>query len=125
MKGLRIVARHLAPSLPEREEFVHLGALALAKVIGVKRALLRMGRNFKRAANDIETKARDVGREVQLRTFTAPQFLGKASDRSTLITDYRRGVLEEVLALLGIAGTVEAVEVHVERQDVTFRITWR
>lgn len=94
-------------------------------VIGVKRALLRMGRNFKRAANDIETKARDVGREVQLRTFTAPQFLGKASDRSTLITDYRRGVLEEVLALLGIAGTVEAVEVHVERQDVTFRITWR
>lgn len=140
VNGLRIVARHLSPSLPERAQFAALGrrfmrgyvstpigtaALALGKVIGVKRTLLRMGRNFKQAANYLECEAKDVGpREVHLRTFTAPRYLGRTSDRTTLITDYRRGVLEEVLTLLGASGTVEALEVRLAEQDVTFRVTW-
>jgi len=46
------------------------------------------------------------------------------NDRTTLIVEYRQGVLQEVLKLVGGEGTVEVVDAKPERHDVTFRITW-
>ncbi len=139
--ALRIVARHLAPQLPEHDQYVHLGrqfmkgfvstavgkaALAISRVIGPRRTLLRMGRNFKQATNYIETQTSEVAeRELHLRIYTHDRFLGKTRDRSTLVTDYRRGVLEAVLELIHVEGTVDITDVHPERQDVTFRLRWK
>lgn len=139
--ALRIVARHLAPQLPEHDQYVHLGrqfmqgfvatavgkaALAISRVIGPRRTLLRMGRNFKQATNYIETHTTEVGeRELHLRIYTHERFLEKTRDRSTLVTDYRRGVLLAVMEFIRVEGTVDITDVHPERQDVTFRLRWR
>lgn len=138
---LRIIARHLAPSLPENEQYVELGrrfmqgfvktgvgvaALAISRVIGVRRTLQRMGRNFKQAANYIEIEVTDAGpNEVIIRAYTQPRFLPKTADRSNLISDYRKGVIDQILKLIGVEGTVELTNVAFELQDFTYRVRWK
>jgi uncharacterized protein (TIGR02265 family) len=137
---IRVVAAAVMPDVPEHERYVLLGrrfmrgfaetavglaARQLGRLIGVRRTLLRMGRNFKQASNYLETEITEVSaNELRLRTFTNERFLARTRDRSTLVTDYRKGVLEEVLVLLDATGTVEIVDLKPERQDVTFRVTW-
>jgi uncharacterized protein (TIGR02265 family) len=137
---IRIAGNELLAHVPESERYVQLGrrfmrgfvdtgvgfaALQLGKLIGVKRTLQRMGRNFRQASNYLETEITDVGpKELRIRTFTAAAFLPRATDRTNLVTDYRRGVLTEVLVLLGAQGRVEVLEQDLERQDSTFRVTW-
>lgn len=138
---IRLVAAELMGELPEETRYVALGrrfmrgfvetgvgfaAHQLGKLIGVKRTLHRMGRNFKQASNYLETEVTEVGpRELLIRTFTNERFLARATDRTHLVTDYRRGVLQEVLALLGADGTVDIAELHVDKQDVSFRVAWK
>lgn len=138
---IRLVAAELVADQPESTRYVALGrrfmrgfvetgvgfaAHQLGKLIGVKRTLMRMGRNFKQASNYLETEVTEVGpRELHLRTFTNQRFLARTTDRTNLVTDYRRGVLQEVLALLGAEGAVEIIDLHVDRQDVTFKVTWK
>ena len=137
---VRTLAASLAADVPEDERYRHLGrlfmrgfvetplgfaALTTGKVFGIKRTLLRMGRNFRTAANYIESELVEVGpKEVRIRTYIHEKFLPRVTDRSLLISEYRQGVLQEVVALLGGKGEVRLVEAHLERQDVTFRITW-
>jgi glucans biosynthesis protein len=103
-----------------------LAALTIAKVIGVKRTLQRMGRNFKQATNSLEAEVTELGpKAVRIRTFTAERYLPRSADRSTLVTEYRKGLLEQTLVLIGAQGTVTIEEHHPERQDVTFRIEWQ
>lgn len=139
LQVIRILAKSLGAEVPEEDRFRHLGrlfmrgfvetpmgfaALTAAKVFGTKRTLLRMGRNFRTAANYIETELTDAGpKEVRIRTWISPKLLPRVSDRSMLIAEYRQGVLEEVIALLGSKGTVQIVDVKPDVQDVTFHIT--
>jgi len=105
---------------------IGFAALTAGKLVGVKRTLLRMGRNFRTAANYIETESVEVGpKELRIRTFISEKFLPRVTDRSMLIVEYRQGVLQEVMALVGGQGTVEIVDAKPERHDVTFRITWQ
>lgn len=138
---VRLCAQHLLPELPESERYSALGHLfiqgfietplglatfAIAKVIGVKRTLLRMGRNFKQATNYIEADIVDVGpKEVRIRTYTADRYLARITDRSELISEYRRGLLEEILVILNTEGTVTLTERHPERHEVTFLVAWK
>lgn len=139
--ALTVLATRLLGEVPERERYVELGrlfmrgfvgsplgiaALALSKLLGPRRALERMGRNFKQATNYLESEFTAVGAtEVRLRTFTGPAFLPRVSDRTTRVADYRRGLIVEMLEQIGTKDArVEIVEHHPERQDVTFRITW-
>ena len=137
---VRTLAAALGAEVPEADRYRHLGrlfmrgfvetplgfaALTTGKVFGVRRTLLRMGRNFRTAANYIESELVEVGpKEVRIRTYIHEKFLPRVSDHSLLISEYRQGVLQEVLALLGGKGEVAMVEANTQRQDVTFLITW-
>ena len=138
---LRALGQHTLGEIPEADRYRQLGrifmqgfvetplglaALALAKLLGPRRALERMGRNFKQATNYLEAEFTEVGpKEVRLRTFTAPQYLARAGDNATMIAEYRQGLLLETLKLIGAKdGNVEVVERRPAEQGVTFRITW-
>ena len=137
---IRTLGATLGAEVPEADRYQHLGrifmrgfvetplgfaALAAGRVFGVKRTLMRMGRNFRTAANYIETELTDVGpKELRIRTYIHEKFLPRVSDRSMLIVEYRMGVLQEVLALVGGKGVVKIVDAKPERHDVTFHITW-
>lgn len=141
LQVVRMVAGTVSANLPEGLRYRHLGrvfmrgfvqttigfaALTAGKLFGVKRTMLRMGRNFKTAANYIETTSEEVGpKELKIRTFIQPEFLPKVKDRSMLILEYRQGVLEEVLAQVGGVGTVEIIDPHPEVHDATFHIRWQ
>lgn len=137
---IRTLAATLGSEIAEGDRYQHLGrlfmrgfvetpvgfaALAAGKVFGTRRTLMRMGRNFRTAANYVETEVTEVGpNEVHIRTFISPRFLPRVSDRSMLIAEYRHGVLQEVLTLLGSKGSVKMARVRADLQDVTFHITW-
>lgn len=141
LEAARVMSRAFFPDLPEAERHRQLGrdfmkgyvqtaigfaTLATAKLIGVKRTLLRMGRNFRTAANYIEAEALDIGpKEVHLRATVGSEFLPRVRPGANdVIVHYRHGVLEETLALLGVAGTVDVLEVAADRPGGLFRITW-
>lgn len=138
---LRALSVHAVPGAADADRYRELGrifmrgfvetplgiaALALAKLIGPRRALERMGRNFKQATNYLEAEFTEVGpREVRLRTFTAPQYLARTVDHGTMIAEYRQGLLLETLTLVGAKEpNVEIVDRQPAQQSVTFRITW-
>ncbi|MFZ5443800.1 MAG: DUF2378 family protein [Myxococcota bacterium] len=137
---VRTVGDALASEVPERERYVHIGrlfmrgfvqtgvgfaALTAGKVMGVRRTLLRMGRNFRTAANYIETEFTEVGpKELLIRTWVREPFLSKIKDRSTLILEYRQGVLQEVMELVGGQGQVELLAADAARHDGRYRATW-
>lgn len=106
---------------------IGFATLTTAKLIGVKRTLLRMGRNSRTAANYLDTDVKDVGpTEVHLRATVGDEFLGRVPPGAKeLIVQDRRGVLEETLGLLGVEGQVEVLEVEAGRPGALFRITWR
>lgn len=138
--ALRILGRHLEGDAPEAVRYVRLGgsfmqgytstpigtaALTMCRLIGPRRTLLRMGRNFKQATNYIESETKETGpKELLLRTYTHERFLDRTRDRSLLVPEYRRGVIEEILKLIRAEAVVEFVESHPEKQDVTFRVRW-
>jgi uncharacterized protein (TIGR02265 family) len=136
---MKRIADVVAADAPEHERFRILGrqfmrgfteqglgraALAAGKIFGVRRTLMRMGRNFQTATNYIAATATDVGQfEVHIRTYVLEPFLS-AVDRTGVVLDYRRGVLEEILALLGVNGFVDIIDARAERGEATFRVTW-
>jgi uncharacterized protein (TIGR02265 family) len=136
-----LVGDALAAEFPPERRYVELGRLFMrgfvetglgraaamaGKVVGVRRTLLRMGRNFKTGSNYLETEFTEVGpTELLLRTWVEPRYLPRISERSTAILDYRRGILEEVLAQLNAQGSVEVVAQNIETREATFRVAWR
>ncbi|GMU61072.1 MAG: DUF2378 family protein [Myxococcales bacterium] len=141
LAAARLMGRAFFPELEEAERQRQLGrefmkgyvqtaigfaTLTTAKLIGVKRTLLRMGRNFRTAANYIEVDVLDVGpREVHLRAQVGEEFMPRVGPAANdIILHYRRGVLEETLVLLGVTGTVDVLEAPAQRPGGLFRITW-
>lgn len=139
--ALRVLGRHLEGNVADDERYMRLGAsfmrgyvstpigvaaLAMCRLIGPRRTLLRMGRNFKQATNYIESEVRETGpHELHLHIYTHERFLSRTRDRSSLVPEYRRGVLEEILRLIRTEATVEITESVPDRQDVTFRVRWK
>ncbi len=139
LQVIRILAKWLGSEVPEDDRHQHLGrmfmrgfvetpmgfaALTAGKVFGTKRTLMRMGRNFRTAANYIETEITDAGpKTVRIRTFIPPKFLPRVPGDSMLIAEYRQGVLQEVISLLGSQGSVQIVDVKPGVHDVTYEIS--
>lgn len=137
---VRLMGDALASEIPEQQRYMHVGrlfmrgfvqsgvgfaALTAGKLLGVRRTLLRMGRNFRTAANYVETEFTEVGpKELLIRTWVSPPFLEKIKDRTTLILEYRQGVLQEVLELVGGRGTVELLSADQQRHDGRYRARW-
>lgn len=140
VKGLKVLATQVAGDVPEPERIRHLGrifmkgfvetpvgfaALTAARVFGVRRTLLRMGRNFRTATNYSFSEEREVGpKEVHLRVGIAPEYLPLVTERGSLFAEYRQGLLEGVLDVLNARGTVELLHVDLTAQDFTYRVTW-
>lgn len=141
LKAIRVIAEALGGDVPAEERYRHLGrtfmhgfvetpigfaALTAGKVFGVKRTLMRMGRNFKTAANYIESEVSDLGpKEMSIRTYVPEHFIAKMTEQSQLFVEYRQGVLQAVLEVLGAQGTVEIVRADLPRHDFTYRISWQ
>ncbi len=141
LTAIRFIADAMGAEVAPTERYRHLGrqfvhgfvetpigfaALTAGRVFGVKRTLLRMGRNFKTAANYIDSEVLDVGpKEISIRTFVPEKFLKKMSEQSKLFVEYRQGVLEAVLEVLSAKGHVEIVRADLARHDFTYRITWQ
>lgn len=142
-KALSIAANAIAGDLPVEERFRAVGrafvqgyvetpmgfaVAAACKVIGVKRTMLRMGRNFATANNYMEVEGRDVGpKEVQLRCSVKDGAYSDAlSDEAgaRALSGYRQGFLEGVLTVLKVPGKIEVMSADVGRHDFTFRVTW-
>jgi uncharacterized protein (TIGR02265 family) len=135
------IAARFYPDLPESERYFALGrqfmlgytattigsaVLKFARVMGVRRTLHRMGKNFSTVANFIETESTDLGsNQLQLATWMRPDLLARHRRPTLIFANYRRGVLQETLALLGATGTVKVNESNVEKQRVVFAIQWQ
>jgi uncharacterized protein (TIGR02265 family) len=142
-KAIDIAADALAKSQPLEARFRYVGrafilgyvetplgiaVAAACKIIGVKRTMLRMGRNFSTANNYMEVEGRDVGpKEVQLRCSVKDGAYSEALNDekgAVALSGYRQGVLEGVLAVLKVPGKVEVMSSNAAAHDFTFRITW-
>lgn len=142
-RALDIAANALAGDQPVSERFRAVGrafllgyvetpmgfAVATAcKLLGMKRTMLRMGRNFSTASNYMEVEGREVSpKEVQLRCSVKDGAFSEAlhdEQGATALAGYRQGVLEGVMEVLGVKGKIEVMSGDVARHDFTFRITW-
>ena len=137
---LRVLAEALCGDVPDGERYAFLGrrfmkgfvqtgvgfaALTAGKLLGPRRTLLRMGRNFRTASNYLETEFTEVGpKELLIRTFVNEPYRSQLTERTTLMLDYRRGILEETLTLVGARGTVTVARSNPEQHDITFRAVW-
>jgi uncharacterized protein (TIGR02265 family) len=134
------IAHKLHPGLPEAERYFELGrefmhgyaatalgtaVVTLARVMGVRRTMHRMGKNFRAIANYIETEVVDTGpNAVELRTWMRPDLLVHHKRPTLIFANYRRGVLHETLALVNTRGTVTISHMDLNTQKVVFTVQW-
>lgn len=142
-KALEIAASALAAEKPVDERFRAVGrafllgyvetpmgfaVAAACRVLGVKRTMLRMGRNFSTASNYMEVEGREISpKEVKLRCFVKDGAFSEAlhdEQGAIALAGYRQGVLEGVLEVLKVPGTIEVLSGDRKLHDFTFRITW-
>lgn len=140
VQALRLIAEALARDVPPGEQYKELGRLFMrgfvqtpmgfavltaSKLLGVRRTLLRLGRNFRTATNYIETEFTEVGpKELLIRMRVEDAFLPKMPTSSMMTLEYRQGLIEEVVNQVGAVGKVEMVQANTEKLDATFRVTW-
>lgn len=133
--GVTFEQRDLATQLPARafllgyvETPMGFAVAAACRVLGVKRTMLRMGRNFSTASNYMEVEGREISpKEVKLRCFVKDGAFSEAlndEQGAIALAGYRQGVLEGVLAVLKVPGTIEVLSGDRKLHDFTFRITW-
>jgi uncharacterized protein (TIGR02265 family) len=138
--AIALIAVRLRPGLPPDEQHRQFGqifmdgyvetllgsaTLAMARLLGAKRTMLRMGRNFRTVANYIEcTTVEDGPNGVLLTTYMKPEYLPAHTPKRGIFFDYRRGILERTLALLGHDGSVELADRDLEQQRAVFRVQW-
>ena len=140
--AVRLIAAALWPDLPAEEAWQTMGrefldgyfktvvgkaALVMGKVIGPKRLMERMGRNFRIAGNylDVETTTTGVA-EVELRTRIVAAFLPQLAGRQTVMTRYRAGVLVRALEVTGAQDVnVEVLSWDPQRQEAHYRARWK
>ncbi len=94
--------------------------------MGVRRTLQRMGKNFRTVANYIEVEVSELGpTHLQLATWMRAELLARHRRPTLIFANYRRGVLQETLALLNATGTVTISESNLEQQRVVFSVQWQ
>lgn len=137
-----LIERLTDRSLPETERYRMFGrafmpgyvqtalgfaALTTGRLLGVRRTMHRMGRNFRTSGNYTETAVSDVGpQNVVVHTWVMPEYLAAMPrDCGPLFFDYRQGVLEGALELIGAKqGVVIIAERDEVRLSVKYDIQW-
>jgi uncharacterized protein (TIGR02265 family) len=140
-KVARQVAAAIFPGVPETEAWRLLGqgfvegyrqtllgasVMAMAKVLGVRRFVARMGRNFRTGSNFAQMTVTLLGdTEAVIESRVDPLFLAQWTGKSLLMPHYRLGVLEGALKAYGADATVELVASDAVAQVATYRVRWR
>jgi len=140
LDAIRLLASEFFPGEPPAEQYRRLGhefmvgyqqtalglaVLTMGRVVGLKRTLLRMGRNLHTTGNYIDVDAREVGpKEVHVTTRIRQEFRGIVTPgQLCIINGYRVGVFEATFEALG--GRGEAVmDGPPDRPDVVFQLRW-
>lgn len=98
--------------------------LSMARVLGVKRTLLRFGRNLKTTGNYVEAEVQDLGEhEVNIITRVLPEFRKHITPRWRAIAQYRVGIIEAALDLLKAEGAVTLSEPSPD--ETHFGVKWK
>lgn len=138
---IELVGAALLPDTPTEERYRLLGreyirgfvqtalgfaTVSMAKLMGAKRTMLRMGRNFRTSANYIDADAKELGeREVEIHTRIAPGMEGRVPANVESIIQYRRGVLEQTLEELGAKNAKVDVLAHdLGSLSASYRVRW-
>jgi uncharacterized protein (TIGR02265 family) len=101
-------------------------AMLMARVIGPRRMLERMGRNFRTAGNSIDAVTTVVGpNEVEVETRMLPAFLHEWAGRPSVMVHYRAGILEGSLDVIGASPEAEVRAYDVAAQVTRYRVRWR
>jgi len=122
-KQLRLLGREFI--LGYRATTIGFAVLTMARVIGLKRTLLRMGRNLHTTANYLEVDTEDAGpSEVIVRTKVRQEFRAIITPSYlAIVNGYRVGVFEGTFQELGARGEV-TMDGPAERPEVAFRLRW-
>lgn len=141
LRALAVLADAVLPGQAPEEQHRQLGrgfmqgyvdttlgraVLAMARVIGVRRTLLRIGRTLKTTGNYVDAEVRDDGPDAVHVTVTVrPEFRAHITPAWDAVAWYRRGVFEGTLERLGVDGTVELLDTGQGAAVVEYRITWK
>ena len=99
--------------------------LATAKLLGPRRTLERMARNFQTGTNYVAFETRALGdNHVEIATWMHEQFLDEWRGRPTVMLDYRHGILEQLLTTLGANGELVRTELDLQRQFARYDARW-
>jgi uncharacterized protein (TIGR02265 family) len=137
---VRVVARALFPEAAPEEGWHRLGRefvpgysetllgraiLGMAKVVGPRRFMERIGRNLRTGGNFAVVRCRGVGaNEVELDSSIDAPFLAEWAGRELVMHRYRQGIFEGALEAIGVQGAVERVEMDRQRQAARYRVRW-
>ncbi|GMU59838.1 MAG: hypothetical protein AMXMBFR34_16010 [Myxococcaceae bacterium] len=109
-----------------RQTAIGLAIFTMSRAIGVKRSLLRMGRNLRTTGNYLGAEVSELApKSVQVVTQVLPEFRGRITPHElSVMNGYRLGVFEGMLLQLGVDGDA-ALEGGRDQPDATFRVSWR
>ncbi|MBL8918459.1 MAG: DUF2378 family protein [Myxococcaceae bacterium] len=104
---------------------VGFATLTMARVIGLKRTFLRMGRNLRTTGNYLDVDTEDVGpTEVVVKTRVRHEFRSAISPAQlAVINGYRIGVFEGTFEAFATQGEV-TLDGPTDRPEVAFRLRW-
>ncbi len=138
LRAVSVLGEALLPEVPEGERARRLGALfvggfeqtmlgkaaaMMAKVIGLRRLLPRMSRNFRATNNYLDSETVDEpGGAVRLTTRVKPQFHDFVTGHWALATQYRLGIFEAMVTRFDPSCRVELLSDDLK--DTVFRFTW-
>lgn len=99
---------------------------ATARLLGPRRTLERMARNFQSGTNYIACESRPLGdKHIEVTTWMHEKFLDEWRGKPTVMLDYRHGILEQTLQLLGASGAeVACTEVDWQHQLARYEARW-
>jgi uncharacterized protein (TIGR02265 family) len=141
LQALNVLAEAVLPGQPREAQHRKLGrdfmqgyvetalgraVLTMARVVGVRRTLLRVGRSLKTTGNYVEAAAREDGPDAMHLTISVlPEFRARITPAWAAVAWYRRGVFEGTLEQLGVQGSVEPLDNGHGAAVVEYRISWK
>lgn len=140
-RAMRRAGEAIYPDLPLSERWRRMGrefvegyvqtmmgtaVMAMARVLGPRRTLERVVRTFRTGSNYLGAETTGLGpTEVEIRTWMLEPYLPQWRGKDLLHLDYRHGILEGMLARLGVReAAVTIVEKDLQTQSARYRVRW-
>lgn len=100
--------------------------LMMAKLIGLRRTLERLGRNMYTTGNYLTVEIlNESPTRLTAITRVRPEFHSFVTPDWGVIAHYRLGIFDAVFELIGTPGTIELLEDDLAKFETRFRLNWR